>query len=77
MNTLNTLLSQLIKSYVGPAILHLFIWIKKTIRMSVDCEVIDSNFIGYVCKFPKKEKKNRVTFGLDCLSYNKLLMCYS
>lgn len=25
----------------------------------------------------KKEKKNRVTFGLDCLSYNKLLMCYS
>ena len=23
----------------------------------------------------KKEKKNRVTFGLDCLSYNKLLMC--
>ena len=57
MNTLNTLLSQLIKSYVGPAILHLFIWIKKTIRMSVDCEVIDSNFIGYVCKFPKKEKK--------------------
>ena len=57
MNTLNTLLSQLIKSYVGPAILHLFIWIKKTIRMSVDCEVIDSNFIGYVCKFLKKEKR--------------------
>lgn len=61
MNTLNTLLSQLIKSYVGPAILHLFIWIKKTIRMSVDCEVIDSNFIGYVCKFPKKEKKKNKT----------------
>ena len=27
--------------------------------MSVDCEVIDSNFIGYVCKFPKKEKKEK------------------
>ena len=23
----------------------------------------------------RKEKKKRVTFGLDCLSYNKLLMC--
>lgn len=29
--------------------------------MSVDCEVIDSNFIGYVCKFPKKEKKKNKT----------------
>ena len=32
--------------------------------MSVDCEVIDSNFIGYVCKFPKKEKKKNKTPGL-------------
>ena len=23
----------------------------------------------------EKKRKKRVTFGLDCLSYNKLLMC--
>ena len=47
--------------------------------MSVDCEVIDSNFTGYVCKFPKKEKKKNKTklqaspngfiyYALECCS---------